>query len=118
MSMSTRNSAATGAIAAFVALFILLLGTVGAAHAEERHFCYGANVSPGTSCSSGNWNMNAGFANSSDGTVCLQIPYEGFYNCGPPNSGVYLSGGCAYGHATIFNWTGNIEKVYGVFWTC
>lgn len=90
---------------------------------EEHHFCWGAKIGPNYSntCESASWFMNAAYANSSEGQVCLSV--FGLANCTRnPNEGVYIGGTDSYGywtHALIFRsefMTGTV-KAYGVFWT-
>lgn len=109
---------AAGLLAACV-VAVMLMAT-SSAHAEERQFCYGANVGSEGWCSSGNWNMNSAFANSTEGRVCIHLNTgETVFSCShQANEGIYTSRGCGNGAAAIKNPNPGSIKVYGVFWTC
>jgi hypothetical protein len=121
MQLIVHKRAFVAAMASFVAALALTVSMASNADAAEQHFCWGANIAPSSSCSSGNWWMNSSYVNSSDGPVCMQLAAgENLYNCmKSANEGLYINNGnCAYGHVNLFNWTAPTKKVYGVFWTC
>lgn len=106
------------AIVSCAVVLTMLFASATAAHAEEHHFCWGANLSPGVGCQSGNWNMTGAFANSSNGLVCLNLSVVNISACDHAvNEGVYIGGGGWYQHASIFHYNGFTIKVYGAFWT-
>lgn len=111
----------TSAGLACLAALALMVALPGGAHAEERQFCWGANV-PGNmySCESGTWNMNAAYANSQEGPVCIDLTDEGGIYCDSrANEGVYRNQGwCGSSRARIYNRSTQYERVYGTFWTC
>lgn len=105
-------------IATCIAAMALLFATASAAHAEEHHFCWGANLAPGAGCQSGLWYMTGGYANSSDGVVCLYMSGPQLAACDhAPNEGIYVAGYGYRGQASIFHNNNYTIKVYGVFWT-
>jgi hypothetical protein len=107
---------------AIFASVAFLLGSAGSAKASEEHqFCSGKNLAPGVGCYSGFWYMNAAYANSPNGPVCIFLFERG--NCmSTANEGVYIGANNPYGYydrALIFhpeNQAGTF-KVYGTFWT-
>lgn len=122
MEVSKRKRSVLGVIAVCAAVLALIMAMAGAAQAEERHFCYGANVAAnGGGCGSGTWRMNSSYANSPNGPVCLQLlAGSNYYSCmHNANEGVYINQGfCGTGSTAILNWNPYSVKVYGVFWTC
>jgi hypothetical protein len=118
--LRTKRLPALGVLVGCVAVLAIMMASASGAQAEERHFCYGANVAANQWCGSGDWNMNSAYANSTEGRVCLDL-YAGehLYGCSShANEGIYFGTGCATGHASINNPNGFGIKVYGVFWTC
>jgi len=118
--LASRRSVMSAALACLAA-FVLMVALPSGAHAEERQFCWGANVPPNMySCESGYWNMIAVYANSSEGSVCVMLTDEGGIYCdNAANEGVYRNQGwCGYSRARVYNHTSHYEKVYGKFWTC
>jgi hypothetical protein len=108
------------ALAVGIVALAFMLTTAGAAHAVQHQFCYGANVTPGNACASGYWYMNAAYADSSQGPVCLYMSGGNtLYGCEKKaTEGIYLNIGCyCYGNASIWNWNGSTIKVYGLFFT-
>lgn len=101
---------------------MLLVALPSGAQAEERSFCWGANVAPGMGgCASGNWWMNAAYANSTEGPVCigLEAPELAIVCDHNANEGVYRNQGfCGYGRAIEYNPSTHYERIYGKFWTC
>lgn len=98
-----------------------MIAMTGTAHAEERHFCWGANLAVNGNCATAKWYMTAAYASSSEGRICLQlVANENRIGCQErPNEGIYINeSGCAYGYANIMNGSAYPLKVYGVFWTC
>lgn len=109
-------------LAILTTALVLVLTLATKAQADEHQFCSGANLAPynGT-CTSGGWWMNAAYANSTEGRVCLNLyaASNGTDCSHNPNEGVYLSyGTCAPGHASVINPNSYWIKGYGVFWTC
>lgn len=112
---------ALGALAAFFVAVLLMMAIASSAKAEEHQFCWGKNLPYANSCASANWFMNAAYADSSEGPVCLYMSGgETWYGCEKKaTEGIYHNVGCyCYGYASIHNYgTGKTVKVYGVFWT-
>jgi TRAP-type C4-dicarboxylate transport system substrate-binding protein len=105
---------------ACVAVLAFMTTMASAAHATEHQFCWGYNLASGNDCGTANWYMNAAYADSSQGAVCLYMSGNGsLYACEKKaTEGIYLNVGCyCYGDAAIFNYTGKTIKVYGQFWT-
>ena len=105
------------AAAACAAILVIMVVMSGTAHAEERHFCWGFNAPSGGGCETATQWMQAAYTNSSEGAVCLLIGGQAACDHSP-NEGVYISVGCTYTRAAIYNPTGHTETVYGVFWSC
>jgi hypothetical protein len=108
---------------ALLAIAVVLLAVLSSsAQAEERHFCYGANVSAGASCGGAYESKNAVYASSAN-AVCLYALE--LYNCASGSNnggyGVYLTDGSQYGKygtAYVFNWvSASPIKVFGSYWT-
>lgn len=121
MNVSATKRAVVSAIAACLAALALTAAVPSGAQAEERQFCWGANVAPNMyACQSGSWYMNAIYGNSLEGPVCVMLTDEGGIYCdNAANQGVYRNQGwCGYSQARIYNRNITYERVYGKFWTC
>jgi hypothetical protein len=103
---------------ACVAVVALMLPMAGGAQAEQRNFCWGANLAPGAGCQSGSWRMYASYANSMDGQICLYLPSVYAACSGGANQGVYIGNNCAYQRTSMINYNNYWIKGHGTFWTC
>src|SRR5690349_19632475 len=97
LSASQHRGVAAIAGAVLAALLITLSLASSAKAFEEHQFCWGANLAPNETCSSGKWYMNAAYANSSDGPVCLSI-FDYLACMKQPNEGVFVGSGDQYGY--------------------
>ena len=108
-----------GLAAAAVSLLLMLSLASSAEALEEHKFCWGASVEWEKKCSSANWYMNAAYASSPEGRVCISM-VELSKCANNINEGVYAGYGGQYGRwtsATLWHNLNKPVKVYGVFWT-
>lgn len=116
--MTNIKQSAVKVIVACTAALALMLAMTGGAQAAQQNFCYGVNLAPGQGCQSGAWRMNAAYANSMNGPICLYLPSAYAACSGGANQGIYIGGPCASQRASIINYNNYSIKGYGVFWTC
>lgn len=115
----TIQQSALRTIVACAAALTMLFALTGTAQGAQQNFCYGANLAPsGGGCQSGSWKMNAAYANSMDGPICLFLPSVYAACSKAANEGIYIGGVCATQRASIINYNPYWIKGYGTFWTC
>jgi hypothetical protein len=116
----SQHRGVTAILGAILATLLMLSLASSAKAFEEHQFCTGKSLGPNETCSSGYWHMNAAYATSPHGPICLSI-FDYLSCMKKPNEGVFLGSGDQYGYYTQakilhLNPPGTF-KVYGTFWT-
>ncbi len=99
---------------------MFLFSSSSTASAAEYKFCWGnvlQEYQQGCEDSTPRW-IDAVYGSGANGSICVGVPLEGLDCTGNPGEGVYVNfpNGTVYGKATIYNFHGAKNTVYGTVW--